>query len=133
MAIFNSNDARYQDKETSKSTTIITSGSSIKGEMNLECNLYVDGEFDGSIFSSKQITIGKNGKVKGEIKANHLIVQGYVDGKLSVEKVVIKEGGKISGTVESKEFIIEPRGLFEGNSIIKKESKKTQKADISKS
>jgi cytoskeletal protein CcmA (bactofilin family) len=40
-------------------------------------------------------------------------------GNISVDVVEIKPSGKISGTVESKELVIEPKGLFEGNSIIK--------------
>jgi len=101
--------------------------------MNLECNLYVDGEFEGTLKSIKEITVGKNGKIKGEVYAKHLVVQGEVIGNLYIDIVEIKAGGKISGTIESKELIIEPKGLFEGSSIIKKETTKTQKADISKS
>ena len=133
MAIFNSNDINNKTKEANSSTTIITLGSSIKGEMNLECNLFVDGEFEGTINSTKDVTVGKNGKIKGEIYSSKLIVQGIVSGNINSEKVEIKPTGKISGTVESNEFVIEPKGLFEGNSIIKKETTKTQKTDISKS
>ena len=124
MAIFNSNDSKYQNnQETHTSTTIITIGSSIKGEMNLECKLFVDGEFEGTIHSKNSITVGKNGKVNGEIHAHHLIVQGEVVGSVYVDKVEIKPQGKISATVESKELIIEPKGLFEGSSIIVEDKK----------
>ena len=88
--------------------------------MNLECNLFVDGAFEGTIHSQKSVTVGKNGEITGEIYAQHLIVQGEVKGNVSVEVVEIKPLGKISGTVESVEFVIEPKGLFEGNSILKK-------------
>jgi len=87
--------------------------------MKLECNLFVDGIFEGTIHSSKEITVGKNGKIMGEIYAKHLIVQGEIKGNISVDIVEIKSSGKVSGTVESQELIIEPKGLFEGNSIIK--------------
>ena len=87
--------------------------------MNFECNLFVDGEFEGTINSHKEVTVGKNGKIKGEIYAKHLVVQGEVIGNVSVEIVEIKPSGKISGTIESSELIIESKGLFEGNSIIK--------------
>ncbi len=91
--------------------------------MNLECNLFVDGEFEGTINSQKEVTVGKNGKIKGELFAKHLVVQGEVMGNVSVDRVEIKPSGKISGTVESKELIIEPKGLFEGNSIIRTQDK----------
>ncbi len=95
--------------------------------MNLECDLYVDGHFEGSIDSSKSITIGKNGKVEGEIRARHLIVQGVAEGSLEADRIEIKESGRISGMVASNELIIEPKAIFEGESRIKdiKESEKT--------
>jgi len=94
--------------------------------MNVECNLYVDGGFEGTIHSSKEVTVGKNGTIEGEVFAKHLIVQGEVLGSVSVDIVEIKPTGKVSGTVESTELIIEPKGLFEGNSIIKKDEKPKQ-------
>jgi cytoskeletal protein CcmA (bactofilin family) len=130
MAIFNSNDGKPQDKNTNTSTTIITIGSTIKGEMNLECNLFVDGAFEGTIHSSKEVTIGKNGKIKGDLYAKKLIVQGEMSGNVISDTVAIKPQGKVSGTVESQELIIESKGLFEGKSIIKKaqaDSFKTEK------
>ncbi|SFV50617.1 Protein of unknown function, DUF583 superfamily [hydrothermal vent metagenome] len=94
--------------------------------MNLECNLFVDGEFEGTINSQKEITIGKNGSIKGEIFTNHLIVRGEIIGSVVANIVEIKSGGKVSGTVESKELIIEPKGCFEGNSIVKKAELSTE-------
>lgn len=128
MAIFNyGNNEGYRDEASNSSTTIITKGASLKGEMNLECDLYVDGHFEGSIDSSKSITIGKNGKVEGEIRARHLIVQGVAEGSLEADRIEIKESGRISGMVASNELIIEPKAIFEGESRIKdiKESEKT--------
>ncbi len=101
--------------------------------MNLECDLYVDGHFEGTIDSSKSITIGKNGKIDGEVRARHLIVQGVVEGSLEADRIEIKESGRISGMVASNELIIEPKAIFEGESRIKdiKESKE-EKLESSK-
>jgi len=81
------------------------------------------------------ITIGVNGKVRGEVHAKHLIVNGTLEGKVDVDKVEIKPQGVITGTVESNQLIIEKDGFFEGNSIKKKspvDHTKTHE-DISKS
>ena len=90
--------------------------------MSCECNLFVDGTFEGTITSTKEVTVGKNGMVKGDIYAKHLVVLGQVSGNVSVDVVEIKPSGKITGTIESGELVIEPKGLFEGNSIIKTSS-----------
>lgn len=87
--------------------------------MNLECNLFVDGVFDGTIRSHKEVTVGKNGMIKGEIYAKHLVVLGEVTGNVSVDVVEIKSNGKITGTIESSELIIEPKAFFEGTSVVK--------------
>lgn len=87
--------------------------------MNLSCNLYVDGEFEGSILSKKEVNIGKNGHVKGDVSTKRLVVQGYMEGSISAQRVEIKAAGRVNGSIESGELVIEAKGIFEGNSIVK--------------
>ena len=87
--------------------------------MNLSCNLYVDGEFEGSINSKNEINVGKHGHIKGDITTSRLIIQGFVEGTVNADKVEIKSAGRVSGTIEATELIIESKGIFEGNSIVK--------------
>lgn len=119
MAIFNNSDEAHKSTKPDSSTTIITVGSSIKGEMNLTCNLYVDGEFEGTINSTNEVNIGKHGHIKGDVLTKRLVVQGYLEGTVNAEKVEIKSDGRVSGTIESSELIIESKGIFEGNSVVK--------------
>ena len=122
MAIFNNSDIANKNNPTDANTTIITAGAKIKGEMNLSCNLYIDGELEGSIHSSKEVNVGKNGKVKGDITTNRLIVQGYVEGSIETDRVEIKAAGHVNGEITSTELIIESKGVFEGNSIVRNSS-----------
>ena len=87
--------------------------------MNLSCNLYVDGEFEGIIHSKKEINIGKNGHIKGDVTTQRLVVQGYIEGTINAQRVEIKAAGRVSGTIESGELVIEAKGIFEGNSVVK--------------
>lgn len=123
MAFFNISDKQSTGTGTDSSTTIITSGTKITGDIRLSCNLYIDGFFEGNIYSQKEINIGVNGQVKGEINAHRIVVQGLAEGSLNATKVDIKPDGKVKGTVESEEFIIESKGIFEGNSLLKKADK----------
>ena len=119
MAIFNNGDSPHQSTKPDTNTTIITAGSTIKGEMNLSCNLYVDGEFEGVIHSKKEVNIGKNGHIKGDVTTKRLVVQGYIEGSVNAGRVEIKAAGRVNGTIESSELIIEAKGIFEGNSVVK--------------
>ncbi|QSZ41131.1 polymer-forming cytoskeletal protein [Sulfurimonas aquatica] len=119
MAIFNNSDNTSEGAPANSNTTIITAGSKIKGELDLSCNLYIDGELDGMIKSTKEINVGKNGRLKGNIKTEKLIVQGFVEGTVEATRVEIKAAGHVSGEITSTELIIESKGVFEGNSIVK--------------
>ena len=118
MAIFNHGD--NAPAAAGGSTTIVTDGAAFKGELNLECDLFVDGEFEGKIMSAKSVTIGKNGRVKGELKAEHLRVQGAMEGDVDVQSVEITATGTLRGSLVSVELSIEPKGVFEGESRIRK-------------
>ena len=87
--------------------------------MNLSCNLYVDGDFEGTIHSSKEVNIGKHGHIKGDVNTTRLVVQGYIEGTVNATKVEIKAAGRVNGTIESSELVIESKGIFEGNSVVK--------------
>ena len=128
MAIFNNSDISNSGAKPDANTTIITLGAKLKGEVVIECNLYIDGELEGSINSSKEINVGKNGCVKGTIKTERLIVQGVVEGSVDATRVEIKAGGHVNGEIISNDLVIESKGLFEGNSIVKdKDTVKTSK------
>lgn len=120
MAIFNNGDSPSESTNNSN-TTIITAGAKIKGEVTLSCNLYIDGELEGMIKSSKEVNVGKNGHVKGNVQTERLVVQGFIEGTVEAKSVEIKAGGHVSGEIISTELIIESKGVFEGNSIVKED------------
>ncbi|MBA1432649.1 MAG: polymer-forming cytoskeletal protein [Epsilonproteobacteria bacterium] len=122
MAIFNNSDIENKSNSTDANTTIITAGAKITGEVELSCNLYIDGELEGSISSSKEVNVGKNGHVKGNIVTNRLVVQGCVEGSVEADRVEIKAAGHVNGEITSIELVIESKGVFEGNSIVKNSS-----------
>lgn len=121
MAIFSNSDVS-DNISTDSNTTIITAGAKIKGEIELSCNLYIDGILEGSISSTKEVNVGKNGHIIGSVVTDRLVVQGYVDGTVDASRVEIKAAGHVNGEIKSSELIIEAKGIFEGSSIIKNDT-----------
>jgi len=119
MAIFNKTDG---DTSASSETTIIASGAKIDGVFNCNSRLHVDGEVVGQIHSKSIVTIGKGGKISGEITANRLIVNGFFEGEANCDGVEVLASGKFLGKVISKELMIEAKAEFEGESKIKRDS-----------
>ncbi|NCD13054.1 MAG: polymer-forming cytoskeletal protein [Epsilonproteobacteria bacterium] len=85
----------------------------------------MDGEIIGKVLSDSIVTIGKQGRISGEIHASRLIVNGLFEGNADCENVEVLEGGKFLGKVFSKELVIEAKAIFEGESKIKTENIQT--------
>jgi len=100
------------------SASIITPGTSIKGEIRCEGNILLNGEFEGSIISQGEVVVGKSGRVSGEIQAAKLLVSGEFRGNFIGEVIDIMPYGKVYGDVKVNNIIIEPNAVFEGETKI---------------
>ena len=119
MAIFDKSNA---ESPASSETTIIASGAKIDGVFNCASRLHVDGEVTGEVNSKSIVTIGKGGKINGNVTANRLIVNGFFQGNADCDGVEVLAGGKFLGKVISKELMIEAKAQFEGESKIKRDN-----------
>jgi len=100
------------------SASIITPGTSIKGEIRCEGNILLNGDFEGTIVSQSEVVVGKSGRVTGEIQAQKLLVSGEFRGSYIGEVIDIMPYGKVYGDVCVNNIIIEPNAVFEGETKI---------------
>ena len=128
MAIFVSDNKQSDGVSSSGGATIIAQGTRIKGEINADCRLHIDGEFEGTIHSKDTVMVGKNGIVRGDIESASLIVSGRFIGNITANVLEIKPQGRVEGTAATSEFVIERKGMFIGESKIK--SPKTNKIEV---
>lgn len=111
MGIFGKSD-KQSTQQTG--TTVIDSGTTFKGMIDTKGSIYIDGRFEGILVATKDVTVGKNGEVLGEIRSNILTVNGTIDGLFEVDQVNILGSGKVIGKMQYNELIIEQNGIFEG-------------------
>jgi len=100
------------------SASIVTPGTSIKGEIRCEGNILLNGDFEGTIISQSEVVVGKSGRVTGEIQAQKLLVSGEFRGSYIGEVIDIMPYGKVYGDVCVNNIIIEPNAVFEGETKI---------------
>jgi len=131
MGIFNK--ANKKSKEQT-GTTVISSGTTMKGMIDTKGSIFIDGRFEGIIVATQDVTIGKNGEVLGEIRAKVLTINGMVDGLFDVGQVNILGSGKVLGKMQYDELTIEQNGIFEGEGKKKNStmSSKYNKLEIQK-
>ncbi len=71
-----------------------------KGDLTAEEDLLIQGRVEGSITHTQRLTVGAQGTVKANIRAQLIIVEGTVDGDLQAEKsVFVKETAKVCGNI----------------------------------
>ena len=71
-----------------------------KGELYGEEDLEFQGQIEGSIEHTRSLSIGKEGGVKGNIRAKFVIVEGKVEGDIyATESVSIRQSAKVTGNI----------------------------------
>ncbi|NPA17308.1 bactofilin family protein [Persephonella sp.] len=118
MGIFDKRD-NGQPPANSGGTTIISEGSTIKGELKFSGSVHIDGEVEGNIFCEKIVTVGKKGRVKGTVRSDKVIVKGYIEGNIDADSIEVLSGGRITGEIAYNEIMVEPKGTLEGTAKLK--------------
>src|SRR5919199_733147 len=88
----------------------------IKGELAGSEDLTIEGHVEGKIeLKDHVLTIGPNGKIKAQVFAKAVIVQGEVNGNVTAsEKVDIRDGGSVDGDIISPRVAIAEGAHFRG-------------------
>lgn len=89
----------------------------IKGDVTGDENLVIEGKVEGKVdLGTKDVTVGASGKVKANIFANVIKVEGEVQGDMTgAEKVVISKTGKVQGNIEAPRVTLEDGAKFKGS------------------
>jgi cytoskeletal protein CcmA (bactofilin family) len=116
MGIFTKSDKSLTNPSN---TTIIAAGTKVRGELEVGCRMYVDGEFLGPIDSTSIITVGKSGYIKGDVVAEKLIINGCFSGTADCGEIRILAGGRVVGQTTCRTLMIERGGIFNGQNRIK--------------
>jgi cytoskeletal protein CcmA (bactofilin family) len=87
-----------------------------KGELTADEDLMIQGQIEGSIrHHARHLTIGTKGRVKADIHANHIIVQGEVEGDMfGTEAVIIEASARVRGNVFAPRVALKEGAKFKG-------------------
>src|SRR6202051_3741053 len=86
-----------------------------KGDLSAEEDLLKQGRVEGSITHTQRLTVGPQGTVKANIRAQLIIVEGTVDGDLTAEKsVFVKESARVVGNIFAPTVSILEGAAFSG-------------------
>jgi len=99
-----------------KQTSILGPTISFKGELKAEEDLLIQGQIEGSITHTSSLTIGNEGNVKADIKAEYITVEGKVKGDMRGSKsVIITDSGNVNGNIFSPTVTLVEGATFNGS------------------
>ena len=89
----------------------------IKGELSGSEDLTIEGQVEGKIELRQNIlTIGPNGKIKAQVFAKAIVVQGEVHGNITAtERVDIRDNGSVDGDLSAPRVAIADGAHFRGS------------------
>ncbi|HUO50982.1 MAG TPA: polymer-forming cytoskeletal protein [Gemmatimonadaceae bacterium] len=99
------------------SLSIIAAGTVIDGDITTEGVIRIEGRVQGSVRAGRQVLVGRQGEVQGDVTTREAVVGGKVQGAITASErlevqgtstiigdittkaIAVIEGGKINGTV----------------------------------
>lgn len=100
----------------SREAAVIGPSITIDGDVRGEEDLLIEGEVSGTVqLKSNSLTIGPQGKVRADVYAHSIYVDGYLEGDLyGSERVHIRKSAQVKGNVTSPRVSLEDGAKFKG-------------------
>ena len=89
----------------------------IDGDLRGEEDLLIEGEVNGTVqLKNNSLTIGAQGKVRADVYAQSIYVDGLMEGDLyGTERVAIRKNAQVRGNVTSPRVSLEDGAKFKGS------------------
>ncbi|SHI44857.1 bactofilin family protein [Lutispora thermophila] len=101
---------------TDKIDTLIGKNTGIEGTLTAEGTVRIDGKMKGDVTLLGNLIVGEDGSIKGNIKADSVILSGIVEGNVTVENHLhITSTAKLIGDINAKNIVIDEGAIFNGN------------------
>ena len=106
-------DSKNPGAETAMS--VIAQGMRVVGDIECGGVLKIEGVVEGSIRGARQLLLGRQGEVKGDIHAREIVLGGRVEGTVVAdERIEIQGTAHVTGDVHTKSIVVLEGGRING-------------------
>lgn len=112
-----------------RKTSVIGPTLRFKGELSANEDLIIEGEIEGTIaHQDKNLTVGKEGRVKADIDARTVEIYGKVEGDIHGEDIVkLAKSADVKGNIRCARIVMEDGAQFSGRIDMGQKSKPASK------
>ena len=88
----------------------------IRGDLTGEEDIVIEGQVDGKVeFPKSEVTVGKEGRVRAEIRAKAVVVVGHVVGNVNAtERIELRGSGIVEGDVRAPRLVVQEGAVLNG-------------------
>jgi cytoskeletal protein CcmA (bactofilin family) len=98
----------------------------IKGDVQGDGGLRVDGIVEGTIELTGNLVVTESAKVRAEIKANNISVAGAIQGNVTATRIEILDTGRVWGDLTVKSLLVNEGAYFRGQTVMPQDLKPPQ-------
>jgi len=96
-------------------STIIGKGSTIKGNLQIQGGIRIDGLIEGTIETDGFVIIGQSGKAKADIRAKECLISGVLEGNVTVsETLELDKTAWVTGDIAAKVLAVTAGAMIVG-------------------
>ena len=140
MAMFNKDSKDGSDKSDPKqgggaeaALSIIAYGMKVNGDIETNGVLKIEGAIEGTIRGARQVLVGRQGEVKGDVFAREVVVGGKVDGTIQAgERVEVQGTSAVNGDIYTKSIVVLEGVRINGNVRMDDAAGRSQRATDTK-
>ena len=102
---------------------LIGNGTTIKGDIESNGDIRIDGHLIGSLKSNGKVVIGQTGVMEGDLTCKQAEVSGVVKGNINTEELTaLKATSKVEVDLNTKQLLIEVGAQFSGKCTMGQQS-----------
>lgn len=96
--------------------SIIGFGMTVTGDIEGQGVVKIEGRVEGSIRGVRQVLVGRQGEVTGDIETREAVIGGRVAGTITAtERVEIQGTSSVNGDIHTKSIVVMDGGRINGN------------------
>ncbi len=105
--------------KTEITNSIIGEKSYFEGKFLINGTIQINGKFEGAVLKVDQIFIGPGGRVKADLEASSIVIEGVVIGNIKANtRVMLMPTARVLGDIKTPELIIQNGVVLEGRCLI---------------
>ena len=107
----------------SQPRNLLGNGTTIKGDIESNGDIRIDGHLLGSLKSNGKVVLGQTGVMEGDLNCKQAEIAGVVKGNINTEELTaLKSTSKVEVDLNTKQLLIEVGAQFTGKCVMGQQS-----------